>query len=207
MVAKRPWNLYLVMSSLSFLLAWALSACGDGAGTEPVPGTSVDPTPLILETASELTLADETAIYAAVIEALYARRGDSIGGVDAPVVYLGKRIAGSGSLESGDVAPPPRVLDEAIRRGIQAALPDFPARLVWVDGRSEAPFVEDLQPGADNGAIIGLSHIARRPDGAVMVAAELSFNCNCELGGGSYFVVESLENRWRVTGEEAVWEA
>jgi hypothetical protein len=207
MAAKRPWNLHLAILGLPFLLVLVVSACGDGARREATQGSAVDPTTAISEPASELTATEEAAIYAVVIEALYARRGDSIGGVDAPVVYLGKRIEGSGLLESGDAPPGPRVLDEAIRRGIEARLPDFPARLVWVDGRSEAPFVEDLQPGGDNGAIIGLSHIARRPDGAVMVAAELSFNCNCELGGGSYFVVESLENRWRVTGEEAVWES
>lgn len=207
MTAKRPWSVYLVMSGLPFLLAWALSACDDGARREPVPRTPANPTPAISGAASELTLADEAAIYAAVIDALYARRGDTIGGVDAPIVYLDKRIEANGSLKDGDTPPPPRILDGAIQRQIQAVLSDFPARLVWVDRRSEVPFVEALQPGADNGAIIGLSHIARRPDGAAMVAAEFSFNCNCELGGGSYFIVQFLDNRWRVTGEEAVWEA
>jgi hypothetical protein len=200
---QRPYP--ALMLYLAFLSAVLLAAC------DRAPQSQSDPTAAIPlesqpETMAPLTAGDEAAIYAAAIEALFRRRGDSIGGVDAPVVYLNRRVQGGGGLDSEATPASARLLDSASQQRIEAALADFPARVAWADGYDGVPFVQELFPGADNGALISLSHIGRRADGAALVSAGLSFNCNCEIGGGSYLVVEKQEGRWRVTRTEAEWE-
>lgn len=199
---RARWLLWLSALSL-------LAACNDAGRPGPqTEGIAASPSTSAGEpTSGRLSAEDEIAIQAAVVRDLYLDRGDAIGGVPTPILYIARRIQGGGALEPASTPPPPRTLNATIQEGITAALADMPAELVWVESFQDVPFVEELHPGVDNGATIHLSHITLRDDGAALVEGSLTFACNCELGGGAFYVIERVDGRWRVTGIEAKWES
>jgi len=156
------------------------------------------PTPATLP---PITLADQSAIYVAVVQQLYTVDHT----FDEPPNFLAVYLVRATDDGVGDPDAPrtgSQVLPETVQTAVAEALADLPADFLWVDDANEVPREEKNGTVKDGGAIFTLGNIHLQTDGSALVSAELYFSA---LGaGGKTFVLQQVDGIWQVMGDTGV---
>jgi ABC-2 type transport system permease protein len=163
-----------------------------------VPPPVPTPTPATLPT---VALADQSAIYVAVVRQLYTVDHTFDEPPNFPAVYL-VRATDDGVGDPDAPRTGSQVLPETVQMAVVEALADLPADFLWVDDANEVPREEKSGTVKDRGAIFTLGNIHLQADDSALVSATLYFSA---LGaGGKTFVLQQVDGIWQVTGDTGV---
>jgi len=163
-----------------------------------VPPPVPTPTPATLPPS---TLADQSAIYVAVVRQLYTVDHTFDEPPNFPAVYL-VRATDDGVGDPDAPRTGSQVLPETVQTAVAEALADLPADFLWVDDANEVPREEKSDTVKDRGAIFTLGNIHLQADGSALVSAKLYFSA---LGaGGKTFVLQQVDGIWQVMGDTGV---
>jgi ABC-2 type transport system permease protein len=163
------------------------------------------------ENGGDFEIADDAAIYAAVVREFYTV--DHTYNMDDPpnfpVIYLIKTTddgVGDPNAPQGE----PALIPEEVQTGVSELLSGpgaidagnwLPAEIIWVGSAAEAPYTSTDSVGG-GGAVIKLGNIFPQPDGSVLVSASLYLG---ELAAtGKTYILNQVEAGWRVTGYTGV---
>lgn len=140
---------------------------------------------------SVLKLDDQAKIYATVIKRLYQDFGDRQGGPKTACIMKSTDDSGG---RPGTVTNS-ILLAESLQQAVITELAGTKREYIWVSQFSEIPH-DDVWGGVGCQVILGNIHL--QEDNSVQVAASLYFGGTG--GGGTTFIVETINNSWTVTG-------
>ncbi len=152
-------------------------------------------------TESKLVLTEEERIdiYSAVIHQVYTV-DNTFGDKKFPIIYLLRYTddkAGAPSKnESNSI-----LLSESIQEAILTALDGLSADFKWIDDRNEV-IDKSILVVKDSGAIITVGNIYLQEDDKVQIAGSIYFSS--EGAGGRTYIVEKVDDVWRITGDTGV---
>jgi hypothetical protein len=149
---------------------------------------------------SVLTEDDQAAIYTAVIRRVYLVN-NTFGDRRFPVIYL-VRATDDGV---GDPAAPRTesvLLAKTIQEAVKTALDNLLTDFIWIDDRNEVIDSHTSLVEEGNGAVITVGNIHIREDRTVLVSA--SIYIASLAGGGMTYIVEKVDNTWKITGDTGV---
>jgi len=145
---------------------------------------------------------EQAQIYAAVIRQVYTI--DHTFGVgnspNFPVIYL-PQATDDISFDPDSTQSRSEVLSKSLRDTVISRLDDLPAEFIWITDKKEVILSDSSVMG--HGAIITLGNIYSQKDGSVKVNASIYI---ANLGGGGfYYVLEQIDNEWKITGKGMRW--
>jgi len=171
---------------------------GENAAVTEALDTVLGPQFAGKQVSSNLTIKDETAIYASVIRQL-ATIDDTFGGnLNPDTLYVIKNTDDSAGNPVEGQQSDTRMITENMQSEISTMLNDLPIEIVWVDRFEDAEFEE---PGVEvkrGGAIITLGNIYPKEDGSVQVAGSI-YIANLAAGGTTY-ILEKDSGSWEIVG-------
>lgn len=152
-------------------------------------------------TESKLVLTDEEQadIYTTVIRQIYLL-DNTAGYKRFPIIYL-LRYTNDTVGDPRKTEPNTDLISETIQAEVLAALDDLPADFKWIDDRNEV-IDKSILVVKDNAAIITVGNIYVEKEGKVQVAASIYFSS--EGAGGRTYIVEKVDDIWRITGDTGV---
>ena len=150
-----------------------------------------------------LSIANQAAIYAAVVRQIYQHDDTFGGGLQPPLLFLMQTTDDS----LGDPNLPqaePATIPDAVQRRVTRALDDLPAEVTWIEDTDQIPLEETTGDAVGQGALIILGNLHLQEDGSVHVSGSI-YVASLAAGGRTY-VVEKVGRTWRVTGHTgSVW--
>ena len=149
-----------------------------------------------------LTDDDKAEIYAVVIRQVYINdhtfgAGNS---PNFPVIYL-PRTTDDTSFDPDSTQSRSEVLSKSLQDTVISRLDDLPAKFIWITDKKEVILSDSSVMG--HGATITLGNIYSQKDGSVKVNASIYI---ANLGGGGfYYVLELIDNEWKIMGKGMRW--
>jgi hypothetical protein len=148
-----------------------------------------------------ISIADEAAIYTAVVRWIY-EQDDTYGGtLNPPLVYLVRATDDSiGDPEVDKKAS--NIIAEPVAAEILIKLRDLPAEIIWVDNHKDVPLDPDSGQVPGDGVIITLGNLHPQRDGSLHISGSI-YIASLAAGGKTY-IVKQVEGLWQVTGTTGV---
>ena len=164
--------------------------------TRSDPGATPTPTPSPAELATGLTVADQVAIYQAVIRKL-GRLDPGTGQVASKRTLYIIRTTLSPVGDPALHEQSPVEISKSVQSGVVAALADAPVDIVWVDRFDQAQLGKNGYV-LDQGVVITLGNLYMPSSDKVFVPAATS--SGPMTINGSTLVVEKQAGVWTITG-------
>jgi len=147
---------------------------------------------------NNVSIQDETAIYAVVIRQL-ATVDDTFGGnLNPKTLYVIKNTDDSAGNPVEGQQSDTRMITETMQSDTSSMLNDLSAEIIWVDRFEDADFEDSGFEVKRGGAIITLGNIYLKEGGSVQVAGSI-YVANLAAGGTTY-VLEKVNGAWEITG-------